>query len=431
MPHGRAWKILNKELLMKSVIPAYFAQSKFNSFTRQLNSWDFKRLHQKGADFGCYYHEKFLRGLPALTVLMVRLNAKQGKPLPYAKGEPDFYKICKFYPLPPLPMKVFDQDSSSPSLAKPTKPRAVMTPTSHLVPHHNVIPKFDLSSTQSQTTAPPAHVDSSTRCSMTADTMSDGMHPLSSSIPLPFAPSIQSDQHPTILPAHKTSGTTSPTSAVAPFAKVKCLSSHRVPTAINVQNLITCRAAQETPRSSAQAREWLTSVSAMASAPELSAQTLHPPPYSHQTQNATDPAIFLATPMATPLSRSNYRGATGKTQAVRISLSGGQNSRSRAGCFTPDPLKTLSNNLHNPQQENDRVQHNVSPHRSCSSSIATSYSNRQQHDGECQHLSMFHQSESTTLNPNQWDRSGNPGGSYEGESDFDDDMNRFLAKNGI
>jgi hypothetical protein len=47
-PHGRAWKVLDKELLVKEVIPKYFGQSKFASFTRQLSGWGFKRLHQTG-----------------------------------------------------------------------------------------------------------------------------------------------------------------------------------------------------------------------------------------------------------------------------------------------------------------------------------------------------------------------------------------------
>ncbi|KAL7494182.1 hypothetical protein ACHAWT_002905 [Skeletonema menzelii] len=31
MPHGRAWKVLKKDLLVETVIPKYFGQSKFSS----------------------------------------------------------------------------------------------------------------------------------------------------------------------------------------------------------------------------------------------------------------------------------------------------------------------------------------------------------------------------------------------------------------
>ena len=48
MPHGRAWKVKNKELLVEEVIPKFFGQSKFASFARQLSGWGFKRLHQTG-----------------------------------------------------------------------------------------------------------------------------------------------------------------------------------------------------------------------------------------------------------------------------------------------------------------------------------------------------------------------------------------------
>eukprot|EP00984_Skeletonema_dohrnii_P017705 scaffold8137_cov96-Skeletonema_dohrnii-CCMP3373.AAC.1 len=49
MPHGRAWKVKNKEILVEEVIPKFFGQSKFASFARQLSGWGFKRLHQTGA----------------------------------------------------------------------------------------------------------------------------------------------------------------------------------------------------------------------------------------------------------------------------------------------------------------------------------------------------------------------------------------------
>lgn len=102
-PHGRAWKIHNKELLIRDIVPLYFVQSKYESFTRQLNGWGFKRLHQAGNDFNAFYHECFLKGLPHLTVLMKHVPPNQGKLLPYVDGEPNFYDIEQQYPLPPRP----------------------------------------------------------------------------------------------------------------------------------------------------------------------------------------------------------------------------------------------------------------------------------------------------------------------------------------
>jgi len=57
------------------------------------------RLHRNGPDYGGYYNECFLRRMPKLTWLMRRVMVK-GKPVPYAAGEPDFFRISSQYPLP-------------------------------------------------------------------------------------------------------------------------------------------------------------------------------------------------------------------------------------------------------------------------------------------------------------------------------------------
>mmetsp|Transcript_3116 Transcript_3116/g.4793 ORF Transcript_3116/g.4793 Transcript_3116/m.4793 type:complete len:400 (+) Transcript_3116:33-1232(+) len=101
MPHGRAFKVHNKKLLLEEALPKYTGQSKFSSFTRQLSGWGFKRLHQMGMDFGCYYHECFLKGHPRLTILMRRISPGKGKATPNAFEEPDFYATSKEFPLNP------------------------------------------------------------------------------------------------------------------------------------------------------------------------------------------------------------------------------------------------------------------------------------------------------------------------------------------
>ena len=100
-PHGRAWKVHNKELLISEVVPKYFSHSRFESFSRQCSGWGFKRLHQPGNDFNAFYHECFLRGLPHLIGMMKRVRPNQGKLLPHAEGEPNFYEIDKQFPLSP------------------------------------------------------------------------------------------------------------------------------------------------------------------------------------------------------------------------------------------------------------------------------------------------------------------------------------------
>eukprot|EP00984_Skeletonema_dohrnii_P023966 scaffold13072_cov78-Skeletonema_dohrnii-CCMP3373.AAC.1 len=88
MPHGRAWKVHNKRLLVgEPILGKILGLPSYASFTRELSEWGFKMLHQAGPDYGCYYHECFLRGHPQLTALMKKT------------AEPDFYAIAKQRPL--------------------------------------------------------------------------------------------------------------------------------------------------------------------------------------------------------------------------------------------------------------------------------------------------------------------------------------------
>mmetsp|Transcript_1758 Transcript_1758/g.3319 ORF Transcript_1758/g.3319 Transcript_1758/m.3319 type:complete len:272 (-) Transcript_1758:234-1049(-) len=73
-----------------------YPESRSNSFQYSLNA-----LSSSFPDFGCYYHECFLRDIPEITCLIRRLTSKLGKAKPFAAGEPNFYKINEKYPLPP------------------------------------------------------------------------------------------------------------------------------------------------------------------------------------------------------------------------------------------------------------------------------------------------------------------------------------------
>ena len=66
-------------------------------------------------DFGCYYHECFLRGHPEITCLIRRLPPNLGKAIPCKEAEPNFYAISKQYPL-----KIQFDDSSSALVTPPT-----------------------------------------------------------------------------------------------------------------------------------------------------------------------------------------------------------------------------------------------------------------------------------------------------------------------
>ena len=79
MPHGRSWRVLEPKLFEEIVMPKYFAQqSKYSSFTRQVNGWGFNRITQ-GRDNKCYCHPLFKESMPHLTRKMKRQSTPISK----------------------------------------------------------------------------------------------------------------------------------------------------------------------------------------------------------------------------------------------------------------------------------------------------------------------------------------------------------------
>jgi hypothetical protein len=74
---SQAWKVIDKKLLVDVVIPKDFLQTKYESFTRQLSGWGFKRLHRTGPDYQCYYHEWYVHILFPWTINWFSLKALQ------------------------------------------------------------------------------------------------------------------------------------------------------------------------------------------------------------------------------------------------------------------------------------------------------------------------------------------------------------------
>jgi len=101
MPHGRAFCVKQPKVFTADILPRFFKQSKYMSFTRQLNLWGFKRI-TRGRDAGAYYHELFLRGRPRLTLRMRRQKIKGTgiKLTPNPEAEPNFYEMARTRPLP-------------------------------------------------------------------------------------------------------------------------------------------------------------------------------------------------------------------------------------------------------------------------------------------------------------------------------------------
>lgn len=100
-PHGRSWRVLKPKTFESKVLPQFFRHGKYNSFTRQVNGWGFRRITQ-GPDHNTYYHEFFLRGLPHLCKKMRRVTAITSKVSDSGVKypEPDFYRISEINPLP-------------------------------------------------------------------------------------------------------------------------------------------------------------------------------------------------------------------------------------------------------------------------------------------------------------------------------------------
>lgn len=70
-PNGRSFIVLNSDEFMKFVVPQFFKQTKFRSFTRQLNMWGFKNISTAG-----WIHENFVRGNTDALKLIQRVHIR-------------------------------------------------------------------------------------------------------------------------------------------------------------------------------------------------------------------------------------------------------------------------------------------------------------------------------------------------------------------
>eukprot|EP00573_Skeletonema_grethae_P012191 CAMPEP_0201693742 /NCGR_PEP_ID=MMETSP0578-20130828/6225_1 /ASSEMBLY_ACC=CAM_ASM_000663 /TAXON_ID=267565 /ORGANISM="Skeletonema grethea, Strain CCMP 1804" /LENGTH=479 /DNA_ID=CAMNT_0048179313 /DNA_START=791 /DNA_END=2230 /DNA_ORIENTATION=+ len=101
MPHGRSWKILNRDVFSRYALPKYFGHTNHASFIRIVNAWGFRRVVTSGPDRDTYYHELFLRGKHNLHVKMKRLPTTHRKtPMDKNESSPNFYEMSDKSPLP-------------------------------------------------------------------------------------------------------------------------------------------------------------------------------------------------------------------------------------------------------------------------------------------------------------------------------------------
>jgi len=75
LPSGRSFMIVNRQKMTSEVLPKYFPRTKYTSFLRKLNRWNFIRVTQ-GAQKGSFYNEFFRKGQEALCTQMYCNNAR-------------------------------------------------------------------------------------------------------------------------------------------------------------------------------------------------------------------------------------------------------------------------------------------------------------------------------------------------------------------
>lgn len=98
--HGRAFLVRDVDRFVQELAPAYFSQSKYSSFQRQLHMYCFQRI-TAGPDKGAYYHKNFQRGRPDLAVQIqrTRVNGKGVRKPGNPNQEPNLHALP---PLPPV-----------------------------------------------------------------------------------------------------------------------------------------------------------------------------------------------------------------------------------------------------------------------------------------------------------------------------------------
>ena len=97
MPHGRAFKIIDRIRFEKEILLPYMNMKKYESFVRQCNLYDFRRLTNASGkeSSGASYNEWFLRGRPTLLHRMTRRKKKgtNCRPASDCMEEPNFFSM--------------------------------------------------------------------------------------------------------------------------------------------------------------------------------------------------------------------------------------------------------------------------------------------------------------------------------------------------
>eukprot|EP00571_Detonula_confervacea_P015791 CAMPEP_0172299800 /NCGR_PEP_ID=MMETSP1058-20130122/2014_1 /TAXON_ID=83371 /ORGANISM="Detonula confervacea, Strain CCMP 353" /LENGTH=298 /DNA_ID=CAMNT_0013009363 /DNA_START=173 /DNA_END=1069 /DNA_ORIENTATION=+ len=76
---GQAFVVHNKDTFLEYIVPMFFKQTKFRSFTRQLNLYGFARVSNEGPN-AAWQHEHFIRGSVERLKSIQRVEVKNNKP---------------------------------------------------------------------------------------------------------------------------------------------------------------------------------------------------------------------------------------------------------------------------------------------------------------------------------------------------------------
>ena len=70
LPSGKSFCIMDKDEFTKKVLPKYFRETKFESFSRRIKRWGFRRMYITGAKQAIYTHDLFQKDRIDLCKLM-------------------------------------------------------------------------------------------------------------------------------------------------------------------------------------------------------------------------------------------------------------------------------------------------------------------------------------------------------------------------
>jgi hypothetical protein len=76
LPSGAAFVIFEPQKFEAVVLPKFFPQSRYASFTRKLNRWGFRQI-AKGPDRGAFHHDLFHKDNPQLCLQMTCVKARK------------------------------------------------------------------------------------------------------------------------------------------------------------------------------------------------------------------------------------------------------------------------------------------------------------------------------------------------------------------